>query len=435
MAIAAFLEAGSSAGGGGCIVGSASDADAAPGGPWDTTVSIYTTETNSLQAKYQSKRAAAYQLQDRLHALLPLGSRECACHRGAAHPSSSSGIPVAYADTGEYRTARYRGVFCCGNVWVCPICAPVIAARRADEIGSILRCMDVEGFRVLKLAFTCSHSLGDSLADLLDRQQKAHANFSNSRLVKRVRGEIGYVDNITAKEATYSPKSGWHPHQHEYWVCNLPDNFDLVEVAKALELEWIRALKKQGLVGGNGVALWVGLMKRDEIKTAAGYLGKAGCAAGYLSKAGAAIELSGLHYKQGKDHRQGHFAPMQLLAVGEKWANELFLEFFHAFRYRKQIVIGRVLKLSYQGMDLDESNGDIVQKADKLKPCEQVAFVIPPGGLKVLRRYGVAMRVLELVESKEESKAWDLVCDTLEKARDDDYRNAVIYLKAKGRGF
>lgn len=406
--------------------------------PRDITVSIHTHTESADKAvdgvsPHLQKRKSAYRLHDRLSRLLPAGSRESACHRFV----SRAGACVVASETAGHVHARYAKTYRCGNVWVCPLCAPIVAAARAAEIGAILRCGDGEGFRFLKLALTCRHSSQDKLADLLKRQVKALAAFKNSRVVRRIRAAIGYVDSITAKEATWGPLSGWHPHQHEYWQCNLPKDFCLAVVAKELELEWIKALAKHGLDGAAGVALFVGLMKRDEIKqgTASGYLSKSGTAAGYLAKAGAAIEIAGQAVKGGgRKHKIGHYHPMQLLSLEKKWADALFLEFYEAFRCRKQIVVGKLLKRVYDGLDVPEeqSNGELVAKQDRVKANERVVFSLPHRGLFVLRKYGVAVCVLELVEEGKETEARELVDVTMERERNDAYERAVSFLTCRG---
>lgn len=395
--------------------------------PWESTDTVSAGELGASGRK----RAVRFELQDRLQGLLPSESRECACHRVPV----KSGASVVLADNGR---ARYQGVARCGNVWVCPLCAPVIAAERSKQVASVLRWGSAEGFNFLKLTFTCRHALGDSLLDVMAKQVSALRSFKASRPVRRLRGLLGYVDSITAKEATWGPSAGWHPHQHEYWMCNLAD-VDLAAVEKELSAEWLKALRRHGLDGAAGVALHLGKMKRDEIISGAatGYLTKSGTAAGYLTKSGtaAALELAGGVGKQGKKgHKQGHYSQMELLALGESWADRLFLEFFSAFKNRKQLTFGRVILRAYRELfgTVPGDDFEVVQQEDNEKPGEVRVISLEPRQLWALRKAKQAVKVLELVEKGLVDKAMDLIEEVWERFNRECYRLAMglLYVEA-----
>ena len=395
---------------------------------WESTDTV----SAGCLRSFARKRSVRFWLQDRLQGLLPRDSRECSCHRVPV----KSGASVVLADNGR---ARYRGVARCGNVWVCPLCAPVIAVERSKQVGSVLRWGSAEGFSFLKLTFTCRHARGDGLLDLMDKQVKALRSFKASRPVRRIRESVGYLDSVTAKEATWGPSSGWHPHQHEYWMCNLGDvdlgDVDLGAIAKELELEWLKALRRQGLDGAAGVALHLGKMKADEVNTGAatGYLTKSGTAAGYLTKSGtaAALELVGGVGKQGKKgHKQGHYTQMELLSLGEDWADKLFLEFYLAFKNRKQLTFGRLILKAYRDLfgTVPGDDFEVVKQNDKEKPGEVRVINLEPRQLWVLRKTNQAVQVLELVESGLVSEAVMLVERVWESWNRDRYLEAVSYV-------
>lgn len=392
--------------------------------PWEST------DTVSASGE---KRRIRYQLQDRLLELLPRDARECACHR----VSSKSGASIVLNDQGS---ARYRGVYRCGNVWVCPLCAPVIAASRSEKVGAVLRWGTAEGFTFLKLALTCRHQLSDELDHILKKQVEALRSFKSCRAVREIRKEIGYVDSITAKETTWGGKSGWHPHQHEYWMCKLPEDFDLKVVEQKLSVEWLKALKRKGLDGAMGVALHMGVMKKDEIEkgAASGYLSKSGTAAGYLTKSGtaAALELAGGVFKGGgkKPHKQGHYTPMELLAMGVDWADSLFMEFYEAFKDRKQLTFGRVILVTYGDRfgTFPGPNCEVMELEDREKPDEHEVIKLGPRQLFALRRYRKAVCVLELVEAGFLDEAKELICNVWDRYQDELYRRAVDRLRQQG---
>ena len=410
-----------------CATGRGVDGDG--GDPWDITVSVDKDEEKGRGAI----RRAMWKMQDRLFAILPLEAmRERVCHR-ASLPDHGDIV------VDDKNRARYRGLIRCGNPWVCPLCAPVIAAKRASEIGSVLKWADAEGFVFFKATFTARHKKSDRLIELVSKQSKALKAFKNGRLARKIRGEMGYVDSITAKEATWGPLAGWHPHQHEYWMCNEKQGFDIEKVKKELEKEWIRVMRKCGLDGAEGVALHISKMKKDEIKqgVASGYLSKAGSAAGYMAKAGsaAAIEIAGGVYKKAKrPHKQDHYTQMELLACGEKWAKSLFREFYEVFRAKKQIVFGRKIVKAYKdlyGTEPDE-NWQIVKKEDELKKTERVVIRLLPGQMLALRVLKKAVYVLELVEAGEVEKAQEFIDEVYEQSVDASYRASVDRLKRRG---
>lgn len=427
-------DAGGAAGGGGLppwiITGSVSSGPDGPeqaGNPWPLIGSVPKGTDGPEQAgsPWLLNRRCQYQLQDHLFEILPIGARERACHRVSGDVPKKP-LSVVVNDAGR---ARLANVYHCGNPWICPVCAPVIAARRASEIGDALRCADSEGFRWLKLAFTCAHTKDDSLQAVLDLQVQALRRFKACRSVSVLRASVGYVDSITAKEVTWSSVNGWHPHQHEYWMCNLPSDFDLGSFRAELESEWIAALEAKGLSGKPGVALYVGVMQPTEIDNASGYLAKSGIAAGYLAKSVSAVVSS-----HKPDYKAGHMTPLELLSVGAAWSDSLFLDFWRAFKGRKQIVMGNKIVRAYRGFEVNKLDGDseIVKKAASVKSDETEVCQLGKGELKILRYQKRLPAFLELIENDGVDKALEYLELCIETYRESEYRKAVVYLKAKG---
>jgi hypothetical protein len=282
--------------------------------------------------------------------------------------------------------------------------------------------------------------LGDPLASLLDRQVKAIRSFKSSRGTRAILKSIGYIGSITSKEATWGPSSGWHPHQHEYWMCNLEGReFDCAEVHAALSREWVKACARQGLRANPAFALHLGQMKADEIMAgvASGYLSKSGTAAGYLTKSGtaAAIEIAGGSYKQGvKPHKQGHYTPMELLALDEKWADELFLEFYHAFKGRKQLVFSRAILRIYGDLFGTVPGDDFepLEVDDGFFREDEDVIRLDYGELGALRAARKAVQVLELVEAGMVGVARQLIEDVVMSANEAKYRAAISHYRKKG---
>lgn len=98
------------------------------------------------------------------------------------------------------------GVKRCASPWACPICSPLIAARRGEEIANARRAYDGP---VTFLTLTMQHSIEDDLKTLLDRLTKAFRRFTQRRAWRNL-NVFGY---ISALEITYG-SNGWHPHRH-----------------------------------------------------------------------------------------------------------------------------------------------------------------------------------------------------------------------------
>jgi hypothetical protein len=170
---------------------------------------------------------------------------------------------------------------------------------------------------------------------------------------------------------------------------------------------------------------------------ASGYLTKAGTAAGYLVKSGtaAAIEISGGIYKEGskKPHKQGHYSPMELLAMGGPREKSLFLEFYQAFRNRKQLTFGRKILAAYRDMfgTVPGEDFEIVRRENTQQPDEDVIISLKPRQLYALRHAGKAVRVLELVELGRLSDAQDLIDLVWDNFCENAYLRAVANLSGR----
>lgn len=86
------------------------------------------------------------------------GTRACA----------ASGVGIRLADSSEGRRAGFSGLSTCGSVWLCPVCAAKIAARRADELSSLIKNAQEAGYRLAMVTLTVRHRAEDSLAGVWD---------------------------------------------------------------------------------------------------------------------------------------------------------------------------------------------------------------------------------------------------------------------------
>lgn len=319
-------------------------------------------------------------------------------------------------------------------MWACPVCAASISERRRQNVRSVLEWGNKEGFSFLFPTFTASHTRDDSLSDLLDSFYAALHSFKQSRLFRAFKLASGYVDSISGKDVTWGALNGWHPHQHEFWMCNLSkfSGFDVQHWGNVLEVQWIKELEKKGLKGGVGIAFKMKLLDLSSSKGIDEYLGKVGTAADLSS------ELVGASTKQGyKDYKTQHFTSVELLAkasAGDVRSGYLWREYVEAYSGRRQLVFGRVIMRCYKDLfgTVPGSDFEVIQQESAVKPDEKVVIKIEPGRLEAIWFYHREIEVLELVEVGRIDEASALIERSYDDLCDKKYLDSVNCLRSQG---
>lgn len=268
-----------------------------------------TTDTDS---------GAKWRLQMAAKRLLPENGRFLACNHNTKR--RAHGVAVYTRED----AAWLSGVYQCGSVWICPVCARRVAEGRREEIQTAINNAIKRGWGVALVTLTFPHGAGDVLTDILDKFTKAQSDFKSGRAAAAVRSGIGYIGEIRTLEVTHG-QHGFHPHTHSLWIS---EKQLTKEEGEALESElfglWLSACLKRGLpapVREHGVDVRVA---RHDI-------------AEYVSKWGFAAELAGGVSKRGKN---GSRNPWQLLAdaaEGDKDAARLWRIFAQAFFGKRQL--------------------------------------------------------------------------------------------------
>lgn len=94
----------------------------------------------------------------------PRDDRFLACGRRSRHAGGEVNV-LFDADTG---VAGYGGLQACGSVWACPVCAGKIQARRAEELGKVLRWARRELHTIALVTMTVRHNRRQSLDSVWD---------------------------------------------------------------------------------------------------------------------------------------------------------------------------------------------------------------------------------------------------------------------------
>ncbi len=233
---------------------------------------------------------------------------------------SPAGAEVV-VDVGRSLTAHVSAVHRCGSGWACPVCAPVVRQRRAEEIDQGLNAHLAGGGGGLLATFTCSHGFTDELEPRLAVMTGALTSLLQGSAWARFKKRLGYVGAIRAVEVTWGEDNGWHPHNHVALLFTRPITEDERQALwRWLHDRWAGILLAEGL-GSITEAYGV-----DVRPITGDVLGE------YLTKVEggwtAGLELARGDVKQG---RKGGRTPFELLGelalTGEVRWRDLWLEY------------------------------------------------------------------------------------------------------------
>lgn len=300
-----------------------------------------------------------------------------ACGRVPITAAGGVGLRVSDRVDGQQCVAGFAGLATCGSVWVCPVCAAKIAARRSAELETVLTWAVDQGHTVALLTLTARHHAGQRLSDLWDgivgswgavtsgrpwageteddfaaRLATWEANCAAYERGERVRAPRGYrtgtppvrsvgiaerwglLGFARAVEATHGTQAGWHPHLHVLLVLEGDQTEDCVNrLGEAIWTRWEAALGRRGLTALRGPGLDI----RTSASDIAAGLGK------YFTKS-LAMETTHGYGKAGRGNR----APFQVLADAVETYNaddvDIWDEWQRASRGRRQLTWSQGLR-------------------------------------------------------------------------------------------
>jgi hypothetical protein len=273
--------------------------------------------------------------------------------------------------------AFYNGLLVCGSVWHCPICAAKISERRKQELNQAFDLHKSNGGKIGHLILTFSHSRNDSLSDNLDKFLKAITKFRSGKRYDKISKQLGMIGSIRVFEVTYSEANGFHPHAHIAILYN--NNFSLVAAELELTELWLKACKKFGLTGLEGIALkFQNGDKADD----------------YLSKWSLESELSKSHIKKGKDNS---LTPFDFLRKYRETEDNRFLalfkEYAETFKGKRQIFWSPGLKKQFL---INEKSDEEIAK-EKTEQADLLGSITYEEW-KVILRHDARADLLDLTE-------------------------------------
>lgn len=322
-----------------------------------------------------ANRLERFALQSAVRKLLPQ-SRTCRCLRCR----QGHKVSIEVWRSIEHGSAKFANLQTCASVWICPICAEKISARRSIEVLKSIEQHQASGGEVLFLTNTIPHTRRDDLPTLLAGQTLAIKRFMGSRQSRALFAEIGCIGTIRAWEVTHGRlglDNGWHPHFHILLFVRAGLDFDALQ--SRLYALWANACRLAGLPipsSRYGVTL-------EDGSRAAEYVTK-----GFW---GLDKEMTRGHIKKAKKGE----TPFQLLRAyfldEDKQAGALFRAFALAFHGRRQLVWSKGLKSHFQ----------IDQKTDEELAADRDSISEFLGSIdldqwRVILRFDVRGEVLEL---------------------------------------
>lgn len=273
-------------------------------------------------------------------------------------------------------SAGLLGLARCASVWVCPCCAPGIAAARAIEIGSLITwAMRARQASAYMLSLTVRHAWSDSFKLTLRGVANAWRRFCQGSEWKAWKARVGFEGFVRGLEATHGA-NGWHPHLHVLFLVRDP-------LALEVSWEWLAERWQRCVAAELGEAYEPDLVHGAKLTTAT--------AADYIVKLG--LELTSIGTKGGKN---GNRTPWEIAfdARSSKRDLAIWLDYADATHNHRQLTWSRGLR---KAAGLAEQDSD----ADLLEAERQGAVVLAelPSGLWEAAR--AQRRSAELLEAAE----------------------------------
>lgn len=282
-------------------------------------------------------------------------------------------------------SAGLGGVSTCGSPWVCPVCAPKIAAVRTDEIQAAIKAHTARGGSVLLVTLTLSHTREDRLSSTWDAVQTGWEAVRNARGWRSDVATHGIAGWMRAVEVTRSRRSGWHPHLHVLLFLqgdSTPESRELLRAS--IYGRWSSKLADLGfrtLEFHEGKALGVDV--RHVPAQDAQYVGD------YLAKHGRHADggASGLASEVGrwdlKAGRQGSLTPWQILDkahAGSRVHVARWREWEDTSKGRRQITWARGFLASLDLLDPIKDE----QAAEREEEPQEVVALLPAEAWRAL---------------------------------------------------
>lgn len=236
------------------------------------------------------------------------------------------------------------GVRSCGLVWVCPVCASKIKARRAVELESATRVHVDRGGSLSMVTATVRHDSSMSLSAVRGAVSSSWRKLQRRKSWADIRGLLD--GQVVAPEVTVG-ENGWHPHLHILLFIKSGVAQSAIDtVVSRFVSDW-RALVTEALGVSPSIERAIDVTHFGVDASAA--------AAHYLSKV--AKELTGGELKSGRDP----FSLLDDADQGDAQAIARWFEYAAAMKGRQSLSWSKGLR---SRLGLDEMTDEEIADAD-----------------------------------------------------------------------
>lgn len=147
-------------------------------------------------------------------------------------------VGVKHADA---MGAGFAGLQTCGSVWACPVCAPKIGAKRAEDLAVVLRRARRRGYRIGLVTLTVQHRATDELRATWDAVASGWKAIITGKTWEELRARHDVVGYTRSVEATIG-HHGWHVHVHALVIVK----GDAEAVSEHMWTRWAAGVKRAG---------------------------------------------------------------------------------------------------------------------------------------------------------------------------------------------
>lgn len=272
-------------------------------------------------------------------------------------------LPVEVRVNHDEHRAGFGNVATCGNVWGCPVCSGKISQERTAELQTAVSNHKSDGYLVVMMTNTISHTINDSLEDVKKLFSKAWGLFTSGATWSNMMSEYGYRGRTRTIEVTWG-ENGWHLHAHTLLFLKVSPDYDVNQLEHELKERWLHCVTRKGGIANyeNGLTL----SKRES--DIAQYVAKHGRMPANTTEILAkenegwteAHEVGKAVSKNARGKKgRTPFALLQDYAeLGDKQAGALFVEYVHAMKNQKQLEWSNGLKADLLSDEYCEKSDD-----------------------------------------------------------------------------
>jgi len=246
---------------------------------------------------------------------------------------------------------RFYGLETCRRVWLCPVCAPRIAWKRAYLLEEQIRQWLGDGHAVLFQTLTFPHDYADPLKESAALAAKAFTAVLSGRRWQEEKTRYGIEGTVRALEVTLGV-NGWHPHLHILVFLRKPRG---VRARRAIQRNLVQRFSK--------VVERAGYRTPDPRNCPIEVVHSTGVGQYVAQTIGVVSELTSWHMKKGKGASR---TPIQLLRdVAESGSSEdrrRWGEWESGTYRRRQLTYSRGLRRRLGGApEIDPATGEAAE--------------------------------------------------------------------------